>query len=135
MIFYKEAFKSLRISAQLTQEDIAKKLGVSKTAVSYWEREDRPEKPRPTRAYKLAEVLGCSVVDFSDLAPEKWLIEKPEVSIPDDIDFNRLLSIWPKLTESMRSRLVSTALELLEKSGHGTQPGGMGGDCPQSKAN
>ena len=131
MIFYKEAFKSLRISAQLTQEDIAKKLGVSKTAVSYWEREDRPEKPRPTRA----EVLGCSVVDFSDLAPEKWLIEKPEVSIPDDIDFNRLLSIWPKLTESMRSRVVSTALELLEKSGHGTQPGGMGGDCPQSKAN
>jgi len=75
MEFKKDVFKNLRILAGLTQEDIANKIGISKTAVSYWEREDRPEQPRSSRAYKLARILGCSVIDFTDLPPEKSLTQ------------------------------------------------------------
>ena len=101
-------------------------LGTSGALVSNW----RTGKTQMTNKSK-RRILDF----FAEMAIRGKLPSSELPSRPDDIDFNRLLSIWPKLTESMRSRVVSTALELIEKSGHGTQPGGMGGDCPQSKAN
>ncbi|WP_277200674.1 helix-turn-helix transcriptional regulator [Victivallis vadensis] len=121
MMFYKGAFKQLRIEAGLTQDDIAKKVGISKTAVSYWEREDRTEQPRASRAYQLAAILGCSVIDFSDLKPEKWLTDKSEIIIPDDHAFEEVLKAWPKLSTSERLKVAALAAELLEKQGQSVQ--------------
>lgn len=101
-------------------------LGTSGALVSNW----RTGKTQMTNKSK-RRILDF----FAEMAIRGKLPSSELPSRPDDIDFNRLLSIWPKLTESMRSRVVSTALELIEKSGYGTQPEGMGGDCPQSKAN
>lgn len=71
MKFYKKAFHKFRERRGLTFDDIAAALKVSRTAASYWEREDRPEKPRPKRMRALAALLGCSVQDISDLLPEE----------------------------------------------------------------
>lgn len=67
MIFYKDAFKRARESCGLTQADVAKAVGVSKTTVSFWEREDKPDKPRPKRIPAIAEVLHCDVTYISDI--------------------------------------------------------------------
>ena len=54
--------KELRLAAGLTQEQLAKKMGLDQGAISHWER----GKTSPLRKYhkKLAKVLGCTVDDL-----------------------------------------------------------------------
>ena len=74
MLFYNELFKSYRQSRCLTLEEIGHRIGVSKQTVQKWE--TGSVKPRPDKVYALAEILNLSVVDISDLKPEKWLIDE-----------------------------------------------------------
>ena len=54
--------KELRLAAGLTQEQLAKKMGLDQGAISHWER----GKNNPLRKYhkKLAKVLGVTVDDL-----------------------------------------------------------------------
>lgn len=61
--------KKLRIEAGLTQEDIAKKLGLSKTAVGAWE--NGRAKPRLDKMNKLSDLFGVPV---SELLGERQVV-------------------------------------------------------------
>lgn len=54
-----EKLKMLRIAANLTQEEAAKRLGVCQTAISMWESGN--SKPRINMIKKIAEVYDCNV--------------------------------------------------------------------------
>lgn len=53
------SIKEKRLAAGLTQAQLAKKMNVDQTAVSYWE----SGKTKPCKKYhkKLAKTLGCTV--------------------------------------------------------------------------
>lgn len=61
--------KKLRIEAGLTQEDIAKKLGLSKTAVGAWE--NGRAKPRLDKMNQLSDLFGVPV---SELLGERQVV-------------------------------------------------------------
>lgn len=54
--------KTLRESADITQNEIAIILGVSRTSVSMWE--TGQAMPRADKLPKLAKILGCTVDDL-----------------------------------------------------------------------
>ncbi len=116
MEFKKDIFKNLRIIAGLTQEEVANKIGVSKTAVSYWEREDRSEQPRASRAYKLANILRCSVIDFTDLPPEDFMSQTPGPKAAGCIQNTPALRECIK--DAMQQEGIKNALELNQRVGY-----------------
>ena len=82
-MFYSKNFASFRKSKGLTLEEIGKKIGVSKVAVKYWE--DGSVQPKTKNIHKLAKILGCSVIDISDLPPEKeWLKNNEDLILSDE---------------------------------------------------
>lgn len=60
--------RKLREAANLTQNEIAEKIGVDRTAVVKWE--TGVAFPTSAKLPKLAEVLGCSISDLFAV-PEK----------------------------------------------------------------
>ena len=94
MKFKKTEFKKLRECSGLTQEEFGKILGVTKVAVSHWEKENRPEQPSPHRVRAIADALSVSVSAISDLsdgttsslpsrARRKYA---PQKRIPDNVE-------------------------------------------------
>ncbi len=59
--------RAIRKSRNMTQEELALRLNVSRTAVTMWE--TNQSSPRAELLPKLAEVLGCTVDEL--LAKEK----------------------------------------------------------------
>lgn len=53
------AIKKARLTAGITQIDLAEKMGVTNGAIALWEK--GITRPRPARLKKLASVLGTSV--------------------------------------------------------------------------
>ena len=51
--------KELRLSKNLTQEDLAKKLIVDRSAVAMWE--TGKAMPRADKLPELAKILGCTI--------------------------------------------------------------------------
>lgn len=51
--------RELRQKLRLTQEELAKKLGVERSTVTKWELGE--SKPRADMLVKLSKILGCSV--------------------------------------------------------------------------
>ena len=76
MLFYNDLFKKFRESKCYTLEEIGRRVGVSKQTVQKWEA--GIANPRPSNVYALAKVLDISVIDISDLRPEKWLTDSVE---------------------------------------------------------
>ena len=66
MKFYAENFKRLRESAGMTQDEIAKKLNVTKQVVCMWERSGK--KPDYAKIPELIGLLKCECSDICDLA-------------------------------------------------------------------
>ena len=71
--------KELRINARLTQEQLGKQIGVTKSVISFYELQERS--PSPDVLVKLAKFFhvstdyllgldGTETIDVSDLAPE-----------------------------------------------------------------
>ena len=58
--------KELRTKAGLTQYALARKLGVSQSAVAQWEQ--GTTSPKKTLLRPLSELLNCSVLDLIDEA-------------------------------------------------------------------
>lgn len=61
-------FKQLRLSRNMTQEDVATQLGVQRSTVAMWETTNA--RPRASMLVKLAALYGCTVDDLlRDTAP------------------------------------------------------------------
>lgn len=58
----KLTIKDLRVSKNLTQEDVAGEIGVSRSTVAMWETEN--SLPRAETLIKLAKLFDCSVDDL-----------------------------------------------------------------------
>lgn len=52
-------FKKCRLSAGLTQEEVSKILGISRTAVTMWETTD--VRPKADMLLDIAEIYGCTI--------------------------------------------------------------------------
>lgn len=61
--------KKIRKDKGLTQNELAKKLGMRPSAISRYEHEFRS--PNLKTAQKLAEILGCSIDDLIEDKKEK----------------------------------------------------------------
>ena len=64
MIFFKEKFKALRESLDMTQKDVADRLGITPQAIQKWE--DGLSSPRNPKIYKLAEIFQCGIDEFAE---------------------------------------------------------------------
>lgn len=53
-----ERLKTLRKEAGLTQEEVAKKLGISRPAYTYWEKGEK--RPTPDKLTQIASLFGVS---------------------------------------------------------------------------
>lgn len=73
----KNRIKELRQKAGLTQEQLAKKVGLSEQAISYYELGKR--NPKIDKWQKLADFFGVSVPYLQGYA---------EINIPNDLKFN-----------------------------------------------
>ena len=63
--------RELRQKKQLTQEELARLLGVDRSAVARWE--TGSNLPRAEKLITLARVFGCSVDELlTDLPLERW---------------------------------------------------------------
>lgn len=107
MLFYNELFKTYRESKCLTLEEIGKRVGVSKPTVQKWE--TGVAKPRPANVYALAKVLEISVVDISDLRPEKWLTDttRQYPANPQDRLLQFVLEEWGNLSATAKGEIVA----------------------------
>ena len=63
----KMSFASVRKQAGLTQKELAEKMGVDQSAVSFWETGKRF--PRGAKLLRLAEVLNCSIDELFGQEP------------------------------------------------------------------
>lgn len=61
------SFESARKKAGLTQKELAEKLGVDQSAVSFWEAGKHA--PRGAKLLRLADVLNCSIDELFDREP------------------------------------------------------------------
>lgn len=62
--------KDLRIKANLSQAELAAKLGITQAAIGHWESGAR-EGPSPDQFFRLCEVLGVDCTDFKDPSESK----------------------------------------------------------------
>ena len=61
--------KELRLSKNLTQEDLAKKLIVDRSAVAMWE--TGKAMPRADKLPELAKILGCTIDELFESKRQK----------------------------------------------------------------
>ena len=71
MIFYKEKFKAIREQLDLTQEEVARHLGIKRQSVQRWE--DGVCYPRKPKIYKIAELFHCSPAEFIEYEPGEYI--------------------------------------------------------------
>lgn len=57
-----KGLRAIRLSRKLTQGDLAKQLGVSRTTITMWE--NGLSKPRLDTLIHLAKILGCTLDEF-----------------------------------------------------------------------
>lgn len=112
MVFFCDLFREYRESKCMTLQEVGDKIGISKQTVQKWEK--GKVRPRPASVYKLAKCLGVSVVDISDLKPEKELTSKKEEVIPADDFFKIVLKNWPELTNEQRGKVASDTVSMVE---------------------
>lgn len=95
---YTNNLKDLRKKAGYTQEELAKKIGISKRTLAYWEKGENSIKA--DKAEKLAKLFGVSVaylLGYSDFKDEDSYYEKNEKERILDVDvLNSISTIGEK---------------------------------------
>ena len=152
MEFFNDLFRSYRESKGYSQEDIAKKLGITQQAVERWE--NGKNNPKAETVYKLAKILGMSVIDISDLPPEPETLKRLEEieksgftcaitgrhQCPyDDAPPSKkyLLDIINKLNDHQTETLIAQALKIKNNTADidsGNSSGGSGKSSDTTKA-
>ena len=64
----KQRFKEYRKKAGLTQAEAAKKVGVTQSSISYWEKGKTT--PSVESLFRMAEVYGCKIGDLVTVKEE-----------------------------------------------------------------
>jgi transcriptional regulator with XRE-family HTH domain len=100
-----ERIKEARTALKLSQEGLGKRLGVTREAVSQWERGDA--QPTPGRVVEIALALNCS---HYWLVTGKGLRDDPAVPSGGDLDF-----LLARVRPSIRAEVVATVRRLAEK--------------------
>ena len=108
---FSEKLHDLRIKAGLTQEDLAKKIGISKQNISRYENSERV--PNLKTARKLADALGVSL---SELSEEGISSEFPCVKRDDQV----ILSVGKNIADT-RKALGMTQDELAARTGYSSK--------------
>ena len=101
-----ENIRSARRRLNLTQDQLATKLGCSKTAVSKWE--DNKAIPPFPRVKILSEVLGINAETLFASIDRPNEITRAEAANMDPL----LLLAWNKLSNKQRNLLVQIAILL-----------------------
>jgi transcriptional regulator with XRE-family HTH domain len=105
MEFKKDFLRDRRIFCGWSQEEFAKKVGVSKQAVQKWE--SGAVTPREKRLRVISEVLDARIAEISRGS-------NLEKILPDDDFFKILLKNWPTLTIEQRSKLAGESSAMSE---------------------
>lgn len=71
MIFRKTTMKQLRERAELSQDELARQMGVTTSAVAKWDQKRSFPKLYPADLIKLTEVLKCSINELIE-AQREW---------------------------------------------------------------
>jgi putative transcriptional regulator len=102
---FSERLKSLRKQVQLTQVDIAEKLGISQPAYASWER--GVKKPTQENLVKIAQVLNVSV---------DYLVGNSEVKLDDLDNIEFLFRMNSKgLTDEEKEIFKKELIEFMEE--------------------
>lgn len=102
---FSERLKKLRKQAQLTQVDVAEKLGISQPAYASWERGIK--KPTQENLVKIAQVLNVSV---------DYLVGNSEEKIDELDNIELLFRMNSKgLTEEEKEIFKKELIEFMEK--------------------
>jgi transcriptional regulator with XRE-family HTH domain len=116
--------KYYRSSKNISQEDIAKRLGLTKPNISNWE---NGKKAVPFKYFSdIAKILNVEIEDLCDDITEKYKdkIDLQKINIPPDALTNAFLMIWEKFNENQRIKFIGLASNELNKEvGAVTQPG------------
>ncbi len=77
-----DRIEAARVAKDMTQEDLAKRLGVKKSTIKKWENDQ--SEPRSNRLYMMGGVLDCNVM---------WLLngdgESPQMITNADVDLDK----------------------------------------------
>lgn len=92
-----ERLKQFRISAGLTQEELAKKCGITKQNISRYENSKR--EPNIRTAKMIADALG---VMLADLVPEEEVI----ASEPTDENIDLLVTLFNQLPPAAKESVI-----------------------------
>jgi len=107
MEFKKDFLRDRRIFCGWSQEEFAKKVGVSKQAVQKWE--SGAVTPREKRLRVISEVLDARIAEISRGS-------NLEKILPEDDLFKVMLKNWPELTIEQRGKLVTETVSMVESN-------------------
>lgn len=105
-----QKIKKLRLEHKLSQEDLAKKIGVSAASIGFWENGKRS--PKIKQVIKMAHVFG---VEWQDLAGDYLSYGRIFRNDPEE----NIVAIYNQLSEEGQQMLMSYAQFLLNNSAYG----------------
>ncbi len=100
-----EIIKELRLQNGMTQEELASKLGLKKSAIAKYEN-GRVENIKRSTILKMSEIFGCTPAYILGM-------EDPSASVRND-RFNRLLAYYNKLNDLGVEKLEDRLKELID---------------------
>lgn len=103
---FADRLRRLRERAELTQEQLAAKTGLSYQTIQSYETRNNPTKPKRPNAIKIARALRWDIDEALGLLGYEPL-DEDERAQPRDEQWDRLDDLWPYLTEQQRFHLVN----------------------------
>lgn len=108
--------KQIRKESRVSQEELAKRIGVSARAIGAWERGENS--PNAEQVWNCAVALGCSPNDICG-----WYIDHPEdrPAPPGDPGAAELVGCYSRCTSDRRASLLQAARDAALASGEATE--------------
>lgn len=108
--------KQIRKESRVSQEELAKRIGVSARAIGAWERGENS--PNAEQVWNCAVALGCSPNDICG-----WYIDHPEdrPAPPGDPGAEELVGCYSRCTSDRRASLLQAARDAALASGEATE--------------
>lgn len=108
--------KKFRKDAQLSQVELAQKLGVTSACVSAWE-VGRNE-PNMGMVIKMAKLFGCTISDLAghgnaENKTPNHFVSASDIPSANMDDEQRLLKIYRNLSIDNQRKIINTAIDLM----------------------
>lgn len=107
--------KELRLSAGLTQNDVAQKLGLNQTAVGKYEREQL--EPSLETLKELSLLFDCSIDYLVGHTDDFGNVIKKETAQTISLDGKELLDIYMALSPELRVQVLEYARYFADRAG------------------